>query len=192
MGFLVNNPKVKITALCDIYQPSIDGALKLAPDAKVYNDYRQLLEDKVRYVAEYEARIREIGNPTAFDKQTAQLMAEHAEISAETEECIARNAAQAQNQEAYQKRYDALVARYEGTKARLEAVQREKQAAVAMKEKLGHFLKILRRETSPITAFDERLWRETVESTVICSKQDISVRFKSSTEIRVEIGVNSQ
>lgn len=46
MSFLVKNPKVEITALCDIYQPSIDGALKLAPNAKVYNDYRKLLEDK--------------------------------------------------------------------------------------------------------------------------------------------------
>jgi predicted dehydrogenase len=46
MNFLVANPKVEIVALCDIYQPSIDEALKLAPKAKVYNDYRKLLEDK--------------------------------------------------------------------------------------------------------------------------------------------------
>jgi len=46
MGFLNKNPKVKITAVCDIYQPSIDEALKIVPKAKVYNDYRQLLEDK--------------------------------------------------------------------------------------------------------------------------------------------------
>jgi len=46
MGFLHANPKVEITAVCDIYQPSIDAALKIAPKAKVYKDYRQLLEDK--------------------------------------------------------------------------------------------------------------------------------------------------
>ena len=46
MSFLVKNPKVKIVALCDIYQPSIDKALEMAPEAKVYNDYRRLLEDK--------------------------------------------------------------------------------------------------------------------------------------------------
>ncbi len=43
---LVQNPKVDIVALCDIYQPSIDEALKLAPKAKVYGDYRELLENK--------------------------------------------------------------------------------------------------------------------------------------------------
>lgn len=45
MSFLVQNPKVDIVALCDIYQPSIDEALKFAPKAKVYGDYRELLEN---------------------------------------------------------------------------------------------------------------------------------------------------
>ena len=46
MGFLSKNPKVEIKAICDIYKPSIDKALEIAPKAKVYSDYRQLLEDK--------------------------------------------------------------------------------------------------------------------------------------------------
>ena len=46
MSFLVKNPKVEIVALCDIYKPSVDEALKMVPNAKVYGDYRELLEDK--------------------------------------------------------------------------------------------------------------------------------------------------
>ncbi|MDL2213628.1 Gfo/Idh/MocA family oxidoreductase [Bacteroides sp. OttesenSCG-928-J23] len=46
MSLLIKNPRVEIVALCDVYQPSIDGALKLAPHAKVYNDYQKLLENK--------------------------------------------------------------------------------------------------------------------------------------------------
>lgn len=46
MSFLLMNKKVEITAICDIYQPSIDAALAMAPKAKVYKDYRQLLDDK--------------------------------------------------------------------------------------------------------------------------------------------------
>lgn len=45
MSFLAKNPKAEIMALCDIYQPSLDKALKLAPNAKVYQDYRALLDD---------------------------------------------------------------------------------------------------------------------------------------------------
>ena len=40
MSFLLQNPKVEIVALCDIYQPSIEKALVLVPHAKVYTDYR--------------------------------------------------------------------------------------------------------------------------------------------------------
>lgn len=46
MNFLLKNPKASVVAICDIYQPSIDSALKMAPDARVYTDYRKLLEDK--------------------------------------------------------------------------------------------------------------------------------------------------
>ena len=38
MGFLAKNPKVEIVALCDIYKPSIESALELVPNAKVYGD----------------------------------------------------------------------------------------------------------------------------------------------------------
>lgn len=46
MSFLKNNQKADIVAVCDIYQPSIDEALKIYPKAKVYSDYRKLLENK--------------------------------------------------------------------------------------------------------------------------------------------------
>ena len=46
LSHLCKNPKADIVAICDIYQPSIDGALKMVPKAKVYNDYRKLLENK--------------------------------------------------------------------------------------------------------------------------------------------------
>jgi len=46
MSFLAQNPKVEIVAVADIYKPSIDAALRIAPKAKAYTDYRKLLEDK--------------------------------------------------------------------------------------------------------------------------------------------------
>ncbi|MGI6242326.1 MAG: Gfo/Idh/MocA family protein [Prevotella sp.] len=46
MGFLCDNPKVEIVAIADPYQGSIDEALKMVPKAKVYADYRQLLDDR--------------------------------------------------------------------------------------------------------------------------------------------------
>ena len=44
LNFIQKNPKVEIVGICDIYQKSIDNALKIAPKAKVYKDYRALLD----------------------------------------------------------------------------------------------------------------------------------------------------
>jgi len=46
MQFLAANTKAEIVGLCDIYQPSLNEALKIAPKAKTYTDYRHLLDDK--------------------------------------------------------------------------------------------------------------------------------------------------
>ena len=45
LNLLIRNPKARVVAICDDYRPSIDEALKLVPDAKVYTDYRKMLED---------------------------------------------------------------------------------------------------------------------------------------------------
>lgn len=46
MSFLKNNTKANVIGICDIYQPSIDEALKIYPKATIYDDYRRLLENK--------------------------------------------------------------------------------------------------------------------------------------------------
>ena len=46
MGFLVQNPKVEIVAICDNYMPNLKLGMAMAPKAKGYTDYRKLLEDK--------------------------------------------------------------------------------------------------------------------------------------------------
>ena len=45
LNFLVRNPKVEVTWLCDVYQPSLDKALAIAPGAKTCKDYREVLDD---------------------------------------------------------------------------------------------------------------------------------------------------
>lgn len=46
MNFIARNPKAEIVALADIYEPSLQSALNIAPKAKTYRDYRALLADK--------------------------------------------------------------------------------------------------------------------------------------------------
>jgi predicted dehydrogenase len=46
MSFLVKNPKVDILAICDNYRPNLLKASELVPKAKVFTDYRKLLDEK--------------------------------------------------------------------------------------------------------------------------------------------------
>ena len=46
MSFLVMNPKVEIYAVCDTYQPNLNKGIELAPKAKIYTDFRKVLDDK--------------------------------------------------------------------------------------------------------------------------------------------------
>lgn len=46
MGLFQKDPRVQVTALCDIYAAQIDRALQLAPGAKTFRDHRALLEFK--------------------------------------------------------------------------------------------------------------------------------------------------
>jgi predicted dehydrogenase len=40
------DPALKVTAICDVYEPNLENALSKAPGAKAYRDYRKLLDDK--------------------------------------------------------------------------------------------------------------------------------------------------
>lgn len=46
MNLLVQNPKVKIVAVCDDYPPNLKKALELVSDARAFTDYRKVLEMK--------------------------------------------------------------------------------------------------------------------------------------------------
>jgi len=95
------------------------------------------------------------------------------------------NAASALNQAEYQKRYDELVARYDVAKSQLDILKQDKLERIARREKIRRFLETLRETNHSLDAFDERLWRETVEAMTVYSLEDVKVRFGSGTEIHV-------
>jgi len=43
LGVCLKMPEIEVAALCDVYQPNLELARKLAPDAKVYPDFRDLI-----------------------------------------------------------------------------------------------------------------------------------------------------
>ena len=147
--------------------------------------WNQLTAAQERYIAEYTAKIAELSEIAVFDKQTARLEAECAEMVAQAESFIRQNAATAQNQEQFIREHEELVARYDAAKAQLEAVKSEKLKQSSKKEKIRRFSEFLGNKTETLTAFDEKVWRESVESVIVRTSGDMAVIFKSGTEIQV-------
>ncbi len=46
LGIALKVPDIEVAALCDVYKPNLEQALKQAPQAKVYKDFRDLLAAK--------------------------------------------------------------------------------------------------------------------------------------------------
>ncbi|MCM1501583.1 MAG: Gfo/Idh/MocA family oxidoreductase [Bacteroidales bacterium] len=46
LGNLRNVPQAEVVALCDVYAPNLDKASAMFPEARRYEDYRSLLDDK--------------------------------------------------------------------------------------------------------------------------------------------------
>lgn len=45
MTVFQKDPALRVTAICDVFEPNLENALSKAPGAKAYRDYRQLLDD---------------------------------------------------------------------------------------------------------------------------------------------------
>jgi DNA invertase Pin-like site-specific DNA recombinase len=148
--------------------------------------FNRLIADRERLIAEYRVKVTELTDSADFDGQTARLEMELAETAVLAQDYVSRNAGAAQNQERYRREFDALSASHDAAKKRLQTLRQEKLERAVRKLKIQQFLALLERTAYPLSAFDEQVWLESVESLVVRSADNISVIFRSGTEIQVK------
>ena len=103
-----------------------------------------------------------------------------------TQNAVAENARAAQDQDDYNKRYNALVERYDRLKAQYDEVSTAISDNEARYEQMGRFITVLKDQEGVITEFDDALWSSLVEKIVVKSKEDVTVVFKDGTEMKAE------
>jgi hypothetical protein len=142
-------------------------------------------------------RMPDLGTVPAATLSTLHLGGENAdaavalqseiEVTVEmTQSIVAENARVAQNQEDYNKRYNALVERYDKLKAEYDETCTLIFDNDARNEQMGRFITVLKEQDGVLTEFDEGLWSSLVENLVVKSKTDVMVVFKDGTEIKAE------
>lgn len=121
---------------------------------------------------------------TELEREKAALGQELAVLVEMTQNCIAENARIAQDQGAYQKRYNGLVERYETAKSRFDEVTEAIAERSVKSERLAGFIKTLEAQTEPVAEFDERLWGCMVDYVAVGVDGGMTVVFRDGTETR--------
>lgn len=89
----------------------------------------------------------------------------------------------AQDQEAYQQRYDGLVARYDKAKARFDDVTAAIAAKESQRERLTGFIETLARQDKPLEDFDKQMWSGVVECVMVGKGGSMTVEFRDGTRV---------
>ncbi|MCI6086924.1 MAG: recombinase family protein [Selenomonas sp.] len=119
----------------------------------------------------------------ALEQEQARHEADMNALAEMTEQCIAENARIAQDQSAYQKRYDDLARRYDEAKKAYEDTVKAIQHRKTRAEQLDGFIQTLEAQ-APVTGFDETLWSSLVDCITVYGEGDVRVTFKDGTEIK--------
>jgi hypothetical protein len=147
--------------------------------------WNRLIADKKRYIKEYTAAIQELLDTSALDAQIAEAAARCKNLAEQAKTDIRQNAHTVQDQETYKQRHEELTAEFDAAREQFDALMSKKQDRIFLRESVRFFRDLLKQETAPPDEFDERLFRMTVESIIIRSTDDITVRFRSGTGMRV-------
>ena len=127
---------------------------------------------------------RTLCNIDALQEEKRRLESEMAVLVDMVQGCIAENARIAQDQEAYQKRYEGLVSKYDAAKAKYDETVAAITAKEAQSARLEAFIKVLRERGSAIEDFDESLWGSMVESVTVSRNKEMTVTFRDGTTVQ--------
>ena len=127
---------------------------------------------------------------TAFDtskleKEQITLETELKVVSGLIEQLIAENARTVQDQNEYNRRYNALAERFQTAKARLEIVTAEITRIKSDHERMRQFIKKLKSTPDIVTEFDEETWYALVDHVVVNSREDVRFVFCDGREVGV-------
>lgn len=140
---------------------------------------KELLSEKDEVIANIEEF-----NKSAYgtDELQVELAAVTAEISAlvkQTEDMIAENAARAQDQAEYQRKYNLLAERYEKKKAEFDNLSNRIDDIRTAAEVTDEFLHILKGLDGAMEEFDVEVWGGMVESVTVHADKSATFLFKN-------------
>lgn len=144
----------------------------------------KLITSKKEIIADFELIKSKIFSTAELETEKTVIEKEMETAAELTQSCINENAHVAQSQREYNERYNRLVDRYDNAKARLDEINNQIADKNTRKEAIELFMRNLKKQSEPITAFDESLWLSMVDYATVNSKEDIQVTFKNGVTVK--------
>lgn len=99
--------------------------------------------------------------------------------------CVDKNSSEAMDQGDYNARYNGLNERYDKAQDRIRTLERRRVERRVKADAIGNMMFRLRELDQPLEFFDERLWREVIDSVLVHSDGQLTFRFHNGTEVSV-------
>lgn len=122
-------------------------------------------------------------NVEALETQREELLAEMEVANQLILQCIHENAAIAQDQDEYEKRYNALYVRAESLKAKCDILNAQIEDKKARKGSIEYYLNELKRQPECVTEFNPTTFRILVERIIVHTDGHLTIRFKDGSEV---------
>lgn len=151
----------------------------------------QMIQNKAEIIEACTQALRTLNDTSSLEQKVERLQAEQDIIYGRIESLIHENAQVAQDQEAYNRRMEALYARCEELKSSMAKTRSQIMDRAGRSRNVEAYLQRISR-TEPLTVFDESVFTGTVDCVIVCqgqgkSDRQLIFRFKDGTEIPMTI-----
>ena len=148
--------------------------------------FNQVLGEKSRYIADYAPIIAMLTDTGALEIEAETLKEKHEELYTLVKNCIEEKARQGCDP-ALDEKHNKLIERFESIKTRLDEISGEIEARSVKRTKIQTFLADIAAHGEILAAFDETLWRRTVERVIVYRESDVRVEFRDGRQVKVSV-----
>lgn len=127
----------------------------------------------------------EICDTASIDEEINSTYCEIMVVKELMRQAIDENAHITQDQNEYQKRFKEYEDRFDELKAKYDSLRDKKTLTDMARKRFDHFNRLLRKQETALTEFDENLWRTAVETVTCYSDGKMVFRFVNGNEVTV-------
>lgn len=147
--------------------------------------YNRFMGDREQLLADCALVCEKLSDSSELDAQLEKNQHEIENIEQLIRTCIRENAAAAQSQEEYQKRYNSLAEHCQVAYAKREKLEQERERRMRRDKELQIFIATLGKQPLVLEEWDELLWVLLVEKAIVRQDGSMEFTFKSGQTISV-------